>query len=113
MGIDFTHCDASWSYGNFHRARVRLAETIGIKMDEMLGFGGNQEWNAAVSPLVILLDHSDCDGELSPDECRLVAPALRKAVEPWPDGDSDKRRFLELANGMDAAAEANEPLEFT
>jgi hypothetical protein len=113
MGIDFSHCDARWSYGNFNRARTRLAAVMGLNLDQMRGFRGSQEWpDAEKFPLVHLLNHSDCDGELTPEQCRVVAPALRKAVEQWPEDDTDRRRFLELADGMDAAAAANEPLEF-
>ena len=119
MGIDFSHCDASWSYSNFHFAREKLARVIGIDLNKMQGFGENhgpagaKEWPSAdTNALIYLLNHSDCDGGLTPEQCRLVAPALRKAVEQLPPDDWDKKKFLDLAEGMDAAAEANESLEF-
>jgi len=99
---------------------VRLAAVIGLDLNKMVGFGGRHHgpvgdlpWPSAEKlPLVYLLHHSDCDGELTPEQCRAVAPALRKAVEQWPEDDWDRRKFLQLADGMDAAAEAGEPLEF-
>jgi hypothetical protein len=112
MGIDFSHGSASWSYGGFHAARVKLADAVGFRLEEMVGFGGDRDWSAIDSPLVPLLNHSDCDGELSVEECKTVAPALRKIVRdaPWPE--SEKLRWMMLADGMDDAVVDNEPLEF-
>jgi hypothetical protein len=112
MGIDFSHSGAHWAYSGFNRARTRLAATLGFRLDDMIGFGGSRAWpDADGSPLVHLLDHSDCDGELTVAQCKVVAPALRKAVERWPD-DYDKKMFLKLADGMDEAAKEGEPLRF-
>src|SRR3546814_10410785 len=69
--------------------------------------------NTVTSPLKPLLDHSDCDGELTPEEGRQVAPRLREVVKAvWPGDCYDRQTGLALADGMDAAAKANEPLEF-
>lgn len=38
-------------------------------------------WEDVDNPLVPFLHHSDCDGDLSPEQCATVAPALREAVE--------------------------------
>ncbi len=76
---------------------------------------GNQPaipWSKINDPIKYLLNHSDCEGELTPDECRKVAPRLRELVAGWPDGDRDKENALELADGMDAAAAAGESLRF-
>ena len=63
------------------------------------------------------LNHSDCEGDLSPEECRQVAPRLRELVKSWPDDEEsergwDKRAALELAGDMDACADNAEPLIF-
>lgn len=72
-----------------------------------------QEWPEGEA-IVPLLNHSDCDGQLTPDECRAIAPRLREIVEGWNDFEwkYDREKAIELANGMDAAAANNEPLEF-
>lgn len=112
MGINFSHGGASWSYSGFSRARHQLAIAVGVNLDEMIGFGGTKEWpDSDTLPLVYLLHHSDCDGDLSPDQCRVVAPALRKVVESWFD-HYDRQMFLRLADGMEEAAKENVPLEF-
>lgn len=110
MGIDFSHCDASWAYSGFNRARIKLAKEIGLDLNSMVGFGGEQKWPD--HDLIPLLNHSDCDGELTPEECKRVAPALREAVSKW-DDDYDRAKFLELAEGMELAASLNEALQFT
>lgn len=112
MGLDFSHCDAHWSYSGFHRFRCKLAKEIGIDLDSMKGFGGKISWDKIKDPIKPLLNHSDCDGELTSEECREVAPRLRELVKDWPDDDYDKQKALELADGMEFAAIMNENLEF-
>ncbi|MCM3147573.1 hypothetical protein NSQ36_08885 [Bacillus sp. FSL W8-1143] len=34
MGLDFTHCEAHWSYSDFHDFRKRLAAGIGMNLDD-------------------------------------------------------------------------------
>lgn len=46
-----------------------------------------RQWEDVDSGLVPLLNHSDCDGELSPEECRTVAPALAEAITKLPAED--------------------------
>lgn len=49
-----------------------------------------RQWDTVDSGLVPLLHHSDCEGDLSPGDCRAVAPALAEAVKAMaPDGDRD------------------------
>jgi hypothetical protein len=117
MGIDFSNNDAHWGYSGFNIARARLAAEIGIGLDRMQGFIRDEtteqvySWSKVIDPIKPLLDHSDCDGELTPDECRTVAPRLRELISYWPD-DYDKANFLELARGMDIAVSENKPLIF-
>lgn len=112
MGLDFSHGDAHWAYSGFNRFRTRLAEAIGIKLMDMQGFGGTIPWETVTDAIVPLLNHSDCDGELSPEECATVAPRLRELVAEWSDMDSDKREALPLAEAMEQCAGLGEPLEF-
>jgi hypothetical protein len=113
MGLDFSHCEASWAYSGFMRFRVKLAKEIGIDLIKMQGFTDNGlSWAKIKDPIVPLLYHSDCDGELTVEECKAVAPRLRELVADWPDHDFDKSKALELAFGMETAADAGEPLAF-
>ena len=115
MGIDFSHGNAHWSYSGFHHARTRLAAVIGIDLNRMQGFqrsliagDTNQRpisWSTVTDVIAPFLYHSDCDGELSPEECRMLAPRLRQLIENWPDEDYEKKNFFERAReGEEAAA---------
>lgn len=131
MGVRFTHTDAHWSYTGFARFRSALAAFEGIDLDRMEGFkpyGASdgwtgRPWSAVDAALKPLLDHSDCDGELAPDECRQIATRLRAVIdELWPadtatfaidpEAHFNRSNGLLLADGMEAAAAADEPLEF-
>jgi hypothetical protein len=112
MGLDFSHCDARWAYSGFMSFRRRLANEIGMDLNKMEGFDGDIPFSNYQDVILPLLDHSDCDGELTVEECKKVAPRLRQLVSAWEDNDYDKTKALQLADGMDYAVECNEPLEF-
>jgi hypothetical protein len=111
MAVDFSHCKAQWSYGGFHIFRTKLAAEIGIVLDDMKGFNGQTSWEGLTDDIIPLLNHSDCDGGLPPDECRKIAPRLRELVSKWPD-EFDKNQALELAEGLELAAKENEHFLF-
>ncbi len=123
MGIDFSHTTAQWSYIGFGDFRRALALFEGFELDDMEGFGGDRDWSTVDTDLAPLLNHSDCDGELAPEECRRVAPRLRVVIdELWPaeravweidpGAHFNRHAGLALADGMDAAAAADEHLQF-
>ena len=122
MGIDFTkggagdfENSAHWSYSGFNDFRARLAADIGIKLGEMEGFtfitriGGGIEsepksWDKVSDLIKPFLDHSDCDGQLSAEECGAIAPRLRELVANWPKQDYDSVKALTLAGNMEECA---------
>jgi hypothetical protein len=112
MGLDFDHGDAHWSYRGFGRFRKRLAEAIGVRLEEMRGFGGGKSWDTVQDDIVPLLNHSDCDGELTPEECAKVAPRLSKLAEAWDEDDYDRITSVELVAAMLQCAEDGVALGF-
>lgn len=80
MGLDFTNCKARWSYSGFNKFRENLAYAIGIK--DLRAVWCSQEWPEGEA-LVPLLNHSDCDGVLTWEECQRVAPRLREVIAAW------------------------------
>ena len=112
MGLDFVGSEASWSYSSFGNFRRRLAKEIGIDLDNMVGFGGKIKWNNIKDPIKDLLNHSDCDGHLTPTQCKKIAPRLIELVSKWEDIDFDKEAALLLAKGMTECAKAKKNLEF-
>lgn len=68
-----------------------------------------------VRGLVTLLEHSDCDGELVPDQCTQVADLLDWARDRLPDRGHTpyvRQQIERFSKGCRAAAEAGETLEF-
>lgn len=115
MGLNFNHSDARWSYEGFDRFRKRLATRIGINLYDMQGFssptGKSLSWDDVFDPIKLLLNHSDCSGNLSPVECAVVAPRLRQLIEEW-DDDRDKKHALMLVEGMEYCVMNGEVLIF-
>lgn len=111
MGLNFAKriyelIDCSWSYSGFNAFRKRLAKEINIELDNMDGFGGDISWDTVNDPIKPLLHHSDCEGELSPDDCEIVYPRLLELVENWLDDDYDKINAIRLTETMkDCAAD--------
>ena len=123
MGVDFTHCDARWAYSGFNRFRGRLAAACGAKWDGVMVWFSHEkkptdaeneaEWNKVIDhPIYPLLNHSDCDGHLTPDECVSVAKGIDMIVKNWPPDDYDRIKAEQLRDGCLAAAAAKENLEF-
>ena len=90
MGLDITSSDYEKSfhigYMSFSVMRsffvLHYSKELYYKYREImdrLGFCSDEEWENVcdnVNNLDILLKHSDCDGELSSDECKLLINSL-------------------------------------
>ena len=113
MGLDFCGSDAHWAYSGFHRFRVKLAKEIGIDLDNMAGFDGDLPWSEIIDPIKPLLNHSDCDGELTTDQCKGIWPRLRQLIASWPEEDYDKVQAKLLVSGMKSCAKSGTSLIFS
>ena len=95
----------SWPYSGFNRFRERLCADAGMgDLGDYEGFGGAKPWPLD-RPLVRLLHHSDCDGELDSWECEGLGDAIRAVIRLWPDDDHDRVRGERLAAMIDRAAD--------
>lgn len=113
MGLDFSHCEASWAYSGFARFRARLAAQVGLLNYNAISSTDDPRFEKIKDDAILpLLAHSDCDGDLSAKECKTVGPRLLELVASWPD-DYDKRKAIELAGGMALAAKKRQKLRFT
>lgn len=97
---------AHWSYSGFGKFREALAIHEGFFLDDMAGFTKDgRSWDLVTTPLKPLLDHSDCDGEMSPEEASQVWPRLKEIADERKDeGESDWhqtgiRNLIELLQG--------------
>lgn len=69
-------------------------------------------------PIWPLINHSDCEGDLTIEEMKQILPQLIAIVNIWeeqPDDSAGKYEIdsaNELIDCMECAIECNEPLEF-
>lgn len=120
MGLDTTHNCWHGAYSAFMRFRRCVAKAAGIDLDKMEGFGeeGVQWDTLRPSPLWKLLHHSDCDGEIAPEDCAGVADALEDILPKLPEtGEGHLSHGVRAAaeqwiKGLRAAAAAGEPVKF-
>lgn len=150
MGLCCTHDAFDGSYGSFNRLRQAVCHATGGSFppdwvfmsdgEPKRGPDGRELLNAAFSAdrfhcgdgytpekypgLFAFLDHSDCDGEISPDMCAKVADDLESLLPKvealgWTSREwltqydgSFVRAVRQFIAGCRAAAAADEPLDF-
>lgn len=104
MGLDFNYSDAHWAYSGFNGFRAKLAKHIGIDWEKLFDTKDFSPLLNCKDPIIPLLNHSDCDGSMTPSVCGKVAKRLREIVKTWDDSIDnvyDKEQALKLAKGMD------------
>jgi hypothetical protein len=121
MGLDTSHGCWHGPYSRFRRFRRALAKAAwGTNLDDYEGFQDEPNENArsfadhASDPLVQLIDHSDCDGELAIDVLLPLAARLDELAPKLKHlADSDfMERAMQFADGLREAASRGEPVEF-
>lgn len=115
MGLDTSHNAWHGPYSSFGDFRIALANQVGINLNEMQGFGGKIPFDTINDDVKILLDHSDCDGEILPDDCTKLAVRLRGIMQTLPKEVGDWNTYAHcerFAKGCELAASKNEPLDF-
>lgn len=112
---DWDEVHAQWSYRGFMDFRRRLAAAAGIHLDAMEGFApsGGRSWSELNDPIVTLLNHSDCDGEINWTEARALADRIRELVASWPPEDYDHHMALRLCDQLESIADGSGRLVFT
>ncbi len=119
MGLDTTHECWHGAYSAFGRWRTKLCEVAGYgNIEEREGFGGTTPWPED-DPLVTLLYHSDCDGDIPWEQCAPIADRLTSllpALKVAGDGgghvgyySDTTQRFID---GLRLAAARKENVEF-
>jgi hypothetical protein len=135
MGLDITHDCWHGAYSAFSRWRNELARVAGYQFTT--GEHGRQyvalpwedftnanlmgEWGSMPGddPLLWLIVHSDCDGVLHPEQGALIAARLEELLPQLDDihaighiSPSMRAKTQAFINGLRAAAEAGEDVEF-
>lgn len=113
MGLDTTHNAWHGAYSSFNRFRHSLMLAYnGTNLSNYSGYGGNLAIeNIEHKGLYEFFNHSDCDGEISANDCKLVADGLSEIL-PKLNDDYDIMRCKEFIAGCLLAYSKNEPLEF-
>jgi hypothetical protein len=119
MGLDTSHNCWHGPYSAFMRWRKAVAAAAGIPDLEA-------HWTKLIDPtydqpkrpLMILLNHSDCDGVIESKDCGPLADDLESILNKlddkgpwqWSECGSTAKRFIA---GLRAAAAAGEDVEFS
>lgn len=119
MGLDTSHDCWHGAYSAFGRWRAKVCEVAGHgKLDDRAGFGGAIPWPTD-DPLVKLLYHSDCDGEIAWEDCAAIADRLEEllpALKRAGDGGGHIGDYAESAGrfiaGLRLAASRKENVDF-
>lgn len=130
MGLDCSHDAFTGAYSSFDRFRRAVAYVIGgswpphedPKLNDNEWYWGDNYCGETHPGLKIFFCHSDCDGELSPEECELVAhdleellPKLEKmglGIKQTAAAGGYAAVARQFIAGCRAAAANNEPLTF-
>jgi len=122
MGLDTTHDCWHGPYSSFNQFRHELAKQIGIDLREYMGYGGNglKDLQSIPHDIMPLLNHSDCDGELTPDECKKIANGLGEILNnlkidkenEYLSSGSFRQHIIQFMNGCVNAAFMGEHVEF-
>jgi len=137
MGLDCSHGAFNGAYSAFNRFRRAICAAIGGSWpphdpawrNPTGGTPGDDEWyydDDAVpaehmAGMLAIMEHSDCGGELTPEQCRNVSGFLRWAA-PRMTGETGGHLIraglamgdvaIRFAAGCDLAAAAGESLTF-
>ena len=117
MGLDTTHNAWHGSYSSFNKFRSWLGEQIGINLKDYIGYGNDVglELSSIDHDLQPLFDHSDCDGELTPEQCKQIADGIDSVLKTAPKDDfpySHYQSAVEFRDGCLLAYSKNESMEF-
>lgn len=116
MGVDFYGeiGHAGWSWGGFFEFRTALAVHEGFDREAWRAIEQTTDpiFDTVTTPLMPLLRHSDCDGEISAEDCAQVADRLYEILhDVFPPG-YDRIQGLRLTAIMYEKAKAGTPLRF-
>ena len=79
MGLHTSHNAWQGPYSSFNEFRKWLAQKININLEDYIGYGNDnatKDLSSIDHKIMPLLNHSDCEGILTPDECKQIAEGL-------------------------------------
>jgi hypothetical protein len=114
MGLDTTHGAFNGAYSSFYRFRDELSKLVNeLSTGAYSGYGGSIPFARIEDDGIRrLLDQSDCDGEISPEDCKLIADSLDKFLDKMDPESELYSRSLQFRDGCLLAHSKGETLEF-
>lgn len=127
MGLDCSHGAFNGAYSSFHRMRGFICETLGGDWFKSNGntFYIPDEMYKQRKGIMLLLTHSDCDGEFTPEEALQVHCDLEWFLDTYAFVSLEAStghllrcgRFMRdsikaFSDGCKLAYDLNEPLDF-
>lgn len=130
MGLDVSHDAWTGAYSAFNRFRQAVCGALGGSfppheeegLDPDSWYWGNEAQPEEWPGLKVFLAHSDCDGEISPEDAAKIADEMERLlpkIEALPIGGGHIQRdggirkvTIRFIDGCRAAAAAGEPLIF-
>jgi hypothetical protein len=83
MGLDTSHDAWHGPYSSFNQFRKWLAGKIGINLEEYIGYGDDNSKKELASikhKLMPLFNHSDCEGHLTPTQCKKISDGIDEVL---------------------------------
>jgi ribosomal protein L32E len=122
MGLDTSHDAWHGPYSSFNTFRKWLAQKIGINLEDYIGYGedsATKELTSIDHKLIPLFNHSDCDGILTPEECKQIAEGIEDAIKDEPEdlsgneySFSNLNKAKQFRKGCLLAYSLNENIDF-
>lgn len=116
MGLDTTHGCFQGSYTSFFSFKCDIENQIKIKLKNDYSLTKICELIEINTFLEPLLNHSDCDGELTPQECEKIVVGLNYILNNFNEEILHDERFKERLNsfikGCELAIKNNESVIF-
>lgn len=113
MGLDTTHDAFHGAYSSFMQFRRGLVEhSLKMEIKDFEGYDGALPYSHIQDAgLRRLVNQSDCDGEISPEDCKLIAEYLEKTIPELEEGEV-KDRSIQFKDGCLLAYSKNEFIIF-
>tara|TARA_R110000772_G_scaffold6250_5_gene21941 strand:- start:2067 stop:2417 length:351 start_codon:yes stop_codon:yes gene_type:complete len=115
MGLDTSHNCWHGPYSSFGRFRDVLAKEIGINLKDYFGYGGDNPTKHLEDidhDIMPLLNHSDCDGELSVEDSKRIVKGLESILETYTEDDYFRDKMIQFRDGLLDAISSNEVVDF-
>lgn len=112
MGLNTSYHCWDGAYSSFARFRKKLAEAAGMPpLQDMYGFGGNISWDdIPYDDIHILLNHSDCDGDIGVGKTIPLRNRLKELLNVI--SVEERCNVIRFIEGLDKAIADNKGIEF-